>query len=358
MFDTLLKIDSKGKVREWDVFVKDYNDYAEIHVIHGEQGGKKQTKITTISNGKNIGRANETTYLEQAYAEAQSKWNKQHDKGYSVDGEKVFRPMLAHNFKDHTKKIKYPCYVQPKLDGLRCFIQWSTPHNKPVAYSRKGKEWNCVDHILEKVTPLLQNNPERVLDGELYTDKISFQKICSAIKRDEPNEYSKLVDFHCYDIFVKDKQKLSFEDRFKLIPNRFGDPFRKVNTFFVQNKAEIDIFHKTFIDNGYEGTIIRNSSGIYKVDGRSHDLLKYKDFKDAEYKIIGKTRDKNGECVFTCLDEQLDKTFDCKPRGTHEERVSYLTETNIGCYLTVRYFELTEDGLPRFPVGIAVRIDL
>lgn len=351
-FPTLYKIDSKGKRREWNVWVDDFNSYAVISVSHGQEHGRQQIKTTTISSGKNIGRANETTYLEQAVSEAKSKWLKQQDKGYSTTGEKVFRPMLAHNFKDHSKKVVYPCYVQPKLDGLRCYITWQ---GGPKAFSRKGKQWKCVDTILSPVYKFLKENQDVILDGELYTDKISFQKICSAIKRDEPNEYSSLVDFHCYDIFVK-KQKLTFKERFKLIPD-LGGKFKIVSTEKMLDIQSIEFAHRSFINAGYEGTIIRNSDGLYKVDGRSYDLLKYKDFMDSEYEIVSKKEDKNKECVFVCIDPHSCKTFECKPKGTHEERVAYLYEDNIGKYLTVRYFELTDDGLPRFPVGIAVRID-
>ena len=73
--------------------------------------------------------------------------------------------------------------------------------------------------------------------------------------------------------------------------------------------------------------------------------------------IVDKTEDKNGECVFICLDKNTNKTFSCKPEGSHELRVQYLEDDNIGKFLTVRFFELTDEGIPRFPVGVYVRID-
>lgn len=354
-FQTLYKIDNKNKIREWKVSVEDFGSYAIINVVHGEENGKKQTKQTIIKSGKNIGKANETTCLEQAIFEAKSKWSKQIDKGYCEEpNNNYFRPMLAHNFKDHYKKVKYHCYVQPKLDGLRCYISWE--HGKPVARSRKGKIWKTLDNILDPITSYLKNNPHIVLDGEIFSREISFQDICSAVKRDEPNDLTSLAQFWCYDLFNSLEVEMPFSDRVKCIPE-IGGSFVNVQTELVLNKNEIDNWHSKFLAESYEGTMIRNLNGLYKVDGRSYDLLKYKDFQDAEYKIVGKELDKNNETVFICLDEKTNKEFKCKPEGTHEQRVKYYEEDNIGKYLSVRFFELTEDGLPRFPVGTTVRID-
>ena len=352
-FDTLYKTDSKDKIREWNIEVLDLQDHAEIVVVHGAKNGQMQEKITSIYEGKNLGKINETSYYEQACCEAQSKWNKQRDKGYdTVIGEKEFLPMLAKNFEDQEKNLIYPCYVQPKLDGFRNTISWEV--DKPVGRSRKGKEWKTIDHILDILFNYLKENPNIILDGEIFTKSISFQQICSAIKRDKPNDKSLLAEFWCYDLYDKNNPNLTFKERMELIPD-LPYPFVKVETLLCNNRLEIFNAHKRFLKEGYEGSIVRNINGVYKVDGRSSDLLKLKDFQDAEYKIIDKKSDKNDECVFVCLDEKINETFDCKPEGTHEERSAYLFEDNIGKYLTVRFFEFTDKGLPRFPVGVGIR---
>ena len=359
-FAKLYKTDSKGKTREWFVEVIDCGTYADIEVNHGELGGKMQTKITHISSGKNIGKANETSYLDQANSEAQSKWNKQLDKGYSLTGTKTFLPMLALSFDKQKDKVVYPCYVQPKLDGLRCWIAWDETLERPVARSRKGKEWKSIIHIIESVKEFLVKNKNIILDGEIYCDPqiMSFQGILSAIKRDQPNEHSLSASFWCYDLYDINNPNLIFKERSAIINTINSDVFFvKVDTFLANNPADIIAYHKAFTTvNGYEGAMVRNIDSVYKVDGRSSDLLKLKYFQDAEYKIVDKTIDKNGECVFVCLDEKLNETFECKPEGSHEERVQYLEDDNIGEYLTIRFFELTDKGIPRFPVGVAVRL--
>lgn len=353
-FDTLYKTDSKNKIREWNVEVVDLNDHAEIIVTHGAEGGQMQQKVTKIWEGKNIGKKNETTYYEQACLEAQSKINKQKDKGYSLTGEKIFIPMKAKKFREHQKKVIYPCYVQRKLDGFRTTLHWNEQFNNVIALSYNGKAWKTVDHINNCVSDFLKNNPNLILDGELFTTEISFNKICSSVKRDEPNEESLKAEFHCYDIIDKNNKDLPYSKRMKLVPD-LPKPFVKVESYLCASEKEIFDKHEEFVENDYEGSIIRNLRGIYETGAKSSNMFKLKNFEDAEYKIIDKKLDKNNECVFVCLDEKINEEFDCKPEGTHEERVAYYKEDNIGKMLTVRFPELTERGVPRFPVGVGIR---
>ena len=114
-----------------------------------------------------------------------------------------------------------------------------------------------------------------------------------------------------------------------------------------------------FGQQGYEGMMVRNQNSLYKYKHRSYDLQKVKRFVDDEYEIIG-GKDGSGReaglIVYKCITPS-GLEFDVRPRGSHEERAHAFKnlENNIGKMLTVRYQELTDDGRPRFPVGIAVR---
>ena len=103
----------------------------------------------------------------------------------------------------------------------------------------------------------------------------------------------------------------------------------------------------------------RNHKSTYKFKNRSYDLQKVKRFKDNEFQIIGGkdgSGRESGLIIFKCItDDGLE--FDVRPKGSHEYRAEQFKNLSnyIGKMLTVRYQELTDDGRPRFPVGIAVR---
>ena len=116
---TLYGKDSSDGLKLWEVFTSE----DVITVRHGKLNGKIQEKHTTTV-AMNIGRSNATTPSEQADIEALAKWVKQKKKGYFETKEEALgfvtrTPMKAQNFNDYSRKVKYPCYIQPKLNG--CF---------------------------------------------------------------------------------------------------------------------------------------------------------------------------------------------------------------------------------------------
>lgn len=345
MLPVLFKNGKRG-LEQWKVWVEDHGDSAEIVVEWGLSDGAKQTKSTFIIEGKNIGKSNETNYLEQAESEAESKWNKQKDKNYSEDGLEVkILPMLAHKYRDHSHKIKYPAYVSAKLDGLRMMAS-----NK-FGISRKGKQFKSIPHILSSCQTLPDN---LVLDGELFSQQITFQEIQSITRKDKPSEKSPLISYNVFDLIILDNLKASFTERYKVLQELDLEHISILPQYLVNSESEVFQKHELFLYSKHEGTMIRNDAP-YEMDHRSHNLLKIKDFDDAEFEIVGGKEDKNGHCVFTC--KIGNETFDCKPKGDDELRRSYLKNLKslTGKMLTVEYFGLTNDGKPRFPIGKAIR---
>lgn len=346
------------KKNMWSCEVVDKGEHAEIIVKFGKIDGKLQEKITIIDSGKNVGKANETSYLEQAILEAKSKWNKQIDKLYSVDRkeiEKEFRPMLAKSFEDFEHKVSYPCFVQPKLDGCRLV----TTTEKFM--SRNGKEWNTLSHLEDETRVMLDRGSslgfDVILDGELYLHNKSFQNIISAIKRDETNAESENIEYWVYDIFVKNVPEMPFSNRKELLVALFKgqNKVKNVPTYVANNKEEVEKLYKTFVEFGFEGAMIRNSNSVYRPDKRSEDLLKFKRFFDEEFEIVSHEEDKNGHAVFYCVTEK-GALFKVKPVGSDEDRREYLENATkyYNKMMTVRFFEWTssQNPVPRFPVGI------
>lgn len=355
------------KKQQWDCQVINHGDKSEIIVTFGQTNGKMQTKSTIISVGKNIGKSNETTHYEQACAEAESKWNKQKDKLYTESKEKAnnvreltLRPMLAQSYNKHSHKIKMPCYVQPKLDGLR---NLASSHG---LFSRAGKQVKCLQHIETALKPIFQHVKDKyghdiVFDGELYCHDLEFQNIISGIKRDEANEHTPKIEYHIYDCIVKDKLHFTNRQRFLLL-NELRDvlsnPLVLVSTLIIHDVGKIGEMHEKMVGLGYEGIMLRNIEGIYQPDKRSYDLQKVKSFDDAEFKIVALNEDKNGHVVYSCVTED-GNLFDVKPTGTDTERRKPLLTPHefLGKMLTVKFFRYTtgENPVPRFPVGLRLR---
>jgi DNA ligase-1 len=362
-FPTLYGKASTGKIKIWKVWVEaGVTGVATIITEHGYEDGEIQQARVKIMDGKNIGRSNETTPFQQACLEAESKWNKKRDKKYVTDKKElgkeddVLLPMLAHDFKKRGHKIDWPAFVQPKLNGIRCLARKVSV--SPVIYtSRAGKDFPTLGHL----TPYLINvmNVGDVFDGELFTRELTFQEITAAVKRQKTtNPNIEKVEFWVYDVVF---EEMTFKSRNKYLKAALAkkSPIIYVPTRRVKNKHQMREFHAEMVRAEYEGTIIRNAEGLYRCDYRSADLQKYKDFIDEEFEIIGGKEGigkDEGAVTFICLTEE-GKPFDCRPRGTYEQRQEWWKKLGslLGKKLTVRYQTRSDDNIPIFPVGIAIR---
>ena len=205
------------------------------------------------------------------------------------------KPMLAYPVSDKPIDYNKPVFMQPKLDGVRCVIQAEFTDvfkdMKVKAYSRTGKEWKNIDHILFNLKPWFALNPDVILDGELYNHdlKDDFEKIISLVRKQKPTdidalESADMVQFHCYDIIDETK---TFLERNLFINQNVprNHTIKHVDTWTVGSENQAKETHNQNLDNGYEGSILRTND-VYKC-GRSWNLRKFKDFHDAEAEIIG-----------------------------------------------------------------------
>jgi ATP-dependent DNA ligase len=303
--------------------------------------------------GKNIGKKNETTDHEQALKELESKAKKKRDAGYGpLTGKKQINtlPMLAQDFKKQ-KNIKYPVYVQPKLDGYRAMYDGASDK----LLTRTGKEYDIL-----KNTPLHKELQKfkLVLDGELYVHDKDFLFEAYGILRKkklspgDSNILDKIV-YNVYDIMMPGP----FSERLSTLKTLIKDSkyIKLVKTYECKDKTCIDKFHNEFLEDNYEGSMIRSQTGEY-TNNRSKDLLKYKNFDDAEFKVIGfeKETDTKGDgaspVVWVCETDD-GKSFKVPSKGTREERTKLYNNGKkyIGKLLTVQFFGYTKDGIPRFP---------
>lgn len=341
----LYKRDSKQKLRVLEI----YSEGNKVVQKHGLVDGQLVVN-ESVCIPKNVGKANETTAEEQAELEAKSKIKKKLDEGYvsSIDhanSNKVLLPMLAKDYKKEMKKVEFPFHVQPKLDGMRAL------NSEKGLISRKGIDIITLSHISKISIP-----EGVVLDGELYAHGLPFQENMKLIKKERPESVN--VKYHVYDI-VSDKP---FTERFDeligfLKSNETN--FELVPTYKVNNEKELKEYHLKFLSEGYEGTIIRHGESGYEIDKRSSSLLKYKDFIDEACEIIDvKPSEKRpDQAIFIC--ELNGKQFGCGMKFSHSEREEILEkkEEYIGKTAEIRFFEYSNDGVPRFPVCVGIRLD-
>ena len=386
---TLYKIDSQGRLREWTMNV----DGNKFYAIKGLVEGKKTQDKPTTATPKNVGRSNETTATAQARFEAQAKWQKKIDSGYAVSEEdakvkKFFEPMLALSYDDRKNEIVYPVYAQPKLDGIRCIVRQE--NDEIVGRTRNGKIIECIPHILDSLKGFFMAYPKAILDGELYNHeyKEDFNKITSLVRKQKPVRSAKETDkafakkeakwqesliesadkiqYWVYDMpklndVINEKTLFDFrmtELKDKLITRK--DCIVIVETNEVYSEGNLDNLYGQYLEQGYEGQMIRNDVG-YDANKRSKNLLKRKDFMDAEYKVID-IDEGNGNRSGTakhlvCYCEKTKQQFNSNIKGSFD----YLKEIYdnrkeyIGKFATIKFFQLTPDGIPRFPYAIAFR---
>ena len=358
-FPTLFKKTSTGADQSWSIEVIGHT----IVSRWGQVGGAQQSTTDTITEGKNVGRANATTPEEQAVLEAQSQWERKLKRGYvqdlkSAQAGKVdavieggIFPMLAHKYRDHASKIVYPAYAQPKLDGHRCTAMVSG------LWSRTRKPIVSVPHITTALKPLLKGV---MLDGELYNHEYRdrFEELSSLIRPEYAKPGHEVVQYHVYDCTVAG----SFAQRLAYLRSALAgvaNPIVLVETILVNDEDELMAAFERFRAQGYEGAMVRNADGLY-VNKRSYDLQKVKEFDDAEFRITGVKEGRGklaGHGIFVC-ETKNGTPFEAKMIGALAELRKYYENPKlaVGRLLTVQYQGFTnKSGVPRFPVALRIR---
>lgn len=347
----------KDKVWKISWFPNEDGTYS-IKTEHGKQHGKMVEHIIVVKEGKNKGKKNETTVEQQAISMAQSDWNKKVRQGYhTADSDQspppVLKPMLALEYKGG---VTYPVWVQPKLDGVRCLL-YLNPEGNVVFQSRQNTVYPPFEPMVEDVKGWLARMPPgTILDGELYTHGMAFEEIVSMVRRSKKR--TKPIQYTLYDFFVRGENRWTYEERLALLTqaSRPGNHVELIETQQVTKEADVRTWLDHYLEKGYEGIMVRRN-GPYK-EGRSKDLLKYKLFKDDEFEVVGHHMSKVGDPVpiFDCVTSE-GKPFGVMMKENHEEKIKRLDnmEQWYGKKLTVKYQELTKDGIPRFPVGIGFR---
>jgi ATP-dependent DNA ligase len=319
--ERLIKQDKYGHDRYIDIKVEDLKDgTADIVKTSGIVGSDKFSESRT----------NVKTGYEKALKRAQTMWNNEHTKCNQV------LPMLANKWEDRKKYISQPFYVQPKLDGVRLLV------SKDGGISRTGK--------VVPGTEILGKGLEegQYVDGEAFDPNLNFEELTSTFKTDPLK-----LKFHVFDFFDLKKLDMTFEERWEKVKSLKNSHYEYVETTLVMLREHVPMVHKKHVEEGHEGTMIREASSVYEVGQRSNYLLKFKDFQTEEYPIVdvkeGTGREK-GTAIWVC--KVGEQHFSARPEGTLEVRKKFLEEKDkyIGKRLTVRFQNLTALVYRDFPL--------
>jgi len=261
-------------------------------------------------------------------------------------------------------------FIQPKLDGVRCVIKLGD-NNEVQAFSRTGKPWLNIAHITNSLHYFFTQNPDIILDGELYNHDLrdDFNKIISLVRKQKPTpsdrtEASKLVQFHCYDyIETVMNQPYGYRMNQLIDANQntlYSYCVKYVETNLILRMDDARVYHARNLADGYEGSMLRLDKPYQQK--RSYNLQKFKDFQDDEAIIVGyeegkgKREDTLGK--FLMQDDDGIK-FGCPPGKGYNYKALAKMLKNIHKYMgqraTFTYFERTPAGSYRHPMFKTIR---
>ena len=360
----LYKRDNNNRIRVWEIqFGWDNDNVAGVRTISGLQEGQLTTSEWNLKEAKNIGKKNATTAKTQAEFEAKSTWERRLEKEYfqdvkDIDNYDKFKPMLAEDYKKHPVSEGY---TQPKLDGIRCIA------NKDGLWTRAGKEITSCPHIWESLKNYFEVWPSAIIDGELYNHKLKadFNKITSLVRKtksteEDFREAEKLVEYHMYDItWFCFENLMPFKDRYEILKkipidtNFASDILKIVETTWCENQEELDAKYSEYTEDGYEGQMVRKDAPY--ENKRTKSLLKRKEFTTEEFEVVNMLEGLGNWSGYTkrfTLKTEEGQEFGSGIRGTQKQLKELWDSKKTPNWVTCRFFNLTPDGIPRFPVVI------
>lgn len=365
-YKTLYSRTSTGAIQVW--FGEAEED--RYRTVSGQLEGIKTYAEWTTCEGKNIGKSNETRPEEQCVKELEALYTKKLAADYfesieEIDKPRFISPMLAKSYENRKDEIDWTkgVYISPKMDGLRAVI------TRDGAKSRNGKLFTSFPHILRELEPLFKAFPKFAADGEIYTNKLKtdFNKIISLAKKSKPTEedFIESEQWLEYHIFDAPMMKGGYHERYTELKALFEKYFKNNKWIklcphkLIKSELEVEENLQKYIEEGFEGLMVNLYDGDYEFK-RSPFILKYKLFQDFEAEIIDITEgrgNRSGMFGFATLKMDNGKTFDANARGTEAYYTGLLKNKSkyIGQKATVRYQNLTPDGIPRFPVIIGIR---
>ena len=397
--ETLYKRTKTGAIQQYNISVESVEPYETATIVKesGQLGGKQTTHREVISEGKNIGKSNETSAVKQAMLQVLSDWTRKHDEGYksladlgishiveSVPNTYVLTTKMSHKdfyyvinkalpqFNTDANhqvlpqlapskpwkaggKTKYPKLLETKFDGNRT----TAPYDGDVVdmLSRKGKLHTTLQHLNTILTLGLNGEESLILDGEIYLHGLLLEDINAAIK--EIDENTSKLQFVVYDVPSHPGTQLERKAEAKRLVDVIDSPFITYSEHvIVNNDAEVLIAHDNVVAKGFEGAMLKDPNGTYQPGQRSSFWTKVKMFEDDEFEVVGhKLGQRGAQDLLLICKAPNGELFDVTMNGTIASKEKMLLNINnvIGKQLTVKFFGYTKYGIPNIAKGKCIR---
>ena len=346
----------------------------------GKLDGKMQ-RIERKGEVKNDGKSNMLSPSEDALYQAYSHWrDMQEKKGYDVDlidVEEQF-PLIPMTSADIRKRMKLKSgfdwekryYIQRKLDGHRMTSGINPKTKELEMVSRGRKEIHHISHIRDELEEFHKEYPRIYLDGELfphdeYRLDLSRQKISSIVRqKNEPHKEEYKISYCVFDCYFPDEPEMKYKKRLRFLSKVFKDSKLKNIKLIETMKSDktkefVEKCMLQFVDEKYEGAMIKTRDGIYKPGKRSNDSIKMKPYMEDEFPIVDFTEGTDhhkGMIIFICITKDGQK-FNSVPSWTHEKRTRAFKKGKkyMGKLAVISYFSLSDDGIPEFNNTIDIK---
>jgi DNA ligase-1 len=286
--------------------------------------------------------------------------------------------MAMRGYKYEAKKtLKFPVLTQIKIDGIRCHV--TCENGSIIKRSSKNNPILSIDHIDKEIKEFFCYLPQdSIIDSEIYSPDYTFNELISIVRRtvnfkeesedlsiyifdliwdiNLPYEYRYLKLLKAYDKYIKDGNR--------------NTHFHILNSDIVKSQKEMDKYYEKYLGRGFEGMMIkkisnganvgtREYSSSLHVNGKTNNILKLKPLDDEEGEVIGVEIAKGSEegCAILQIKDPRDNIFTLRMGGSFDRRIKWAKHPKkiIGKFVTYKYQGLSEYGVPRFPVGKAVR---
>lgn len=357
----ILKIHTKeGKVRFWKIRIQKEGDQYRLEREYGIENGK-MTKPNPLSFEDEKKALTKAKMLFRKKMEEGFREEKHENLKVRHTKQSVIRPMGAHKLDEFSHKLKYPVFVQKKLDGYRCLVNWDSKTKSILLHSRTMKLYSHLDHIREELKELMEG--ERFyLDGELYNHEMGLHEIGSLVRKKYVNknniEKMKEIEYCIFDMFDPNKMEMTFVERHQFLEKIFAKKKFQYLQLLPVVKCEddkcIEKENEKYLSEGYEGVIVRNTDGLYQWNKKSYDVLRTKEFKREKFLLIGAKGGEGaqeGAIVWKVeCNKSHDHSFWAIPIGTIDERRKLYEDYRknskkyIGQTCVVKYLEKNQDG--------------